>query len=149
METGHATDEPAEGASEMRLTWEGKPPVERPSEALVRRRLLRKRGGDTSYVILEAPDGSYVQMLGGGVACCLEWRDMTSGRHYRAYVDPPKVPWRHESKVGDMTLAPGEHLFIEDVAVAFCAFLLHQPFPSNIYWRNITEELAAYDIART
>ncbi len=132
----------------MRLEWEDKEPVADVTAAELRRRLGRKKGGDSSFVILEREDGSYVQMIGGGVACCLEWRDTTAHRHYRAFVDPPKVPWRHESKLGQVSLQPGEYLFIEDVVEAFCAFLSGSAFPEHLKWRDVTGELAAYGIAR-
>ncbi len=132
----------------MRLEWEGKKPIENVTEGRLRYRLGRKRGGDTSYVILSRPDGSYVQMLGGGVACCLEWRDTVAHRHFRAFVSPSRVPWRNESMLGRLLLAPEEHLFIEDVVGVFCAFLTEQAFPAEVQWRDITEELAANGVAR-
>jgi hypothetical protein len=132
----------------MRLEWADKEPVADVTAAELRRRLGRKKGGDNSFVILERDDGSYVQMIGGGVACCLEWRDTTTRRHHRAFVNPPKVPWQHESKLGQTSLQPGEYLFIEDVVEAFCAFLTGGAFPDQLKWRDVTEELAACGIAR-
>jgi hypothetical protein len=132
----------------MRLEWEDQEPVPDVTAAELRRRFGRKKGGDTNHAILERDDGSYVQMVGGGVACCLEWRDTTEHKHYRAFVDPPKVPWRDASKLGQMSLQPGEYLFVEDIVEAFCAFLSGSPFPGHLKWRDVTEELAAPGIAR-
>jgi hypothetical protein len=130
----------------VRIQWEAWPPNRQLSDATLRRYLGKKRGGDLSHVILERGDGSYVQMLGGGVACCLEWRDTDRHAHYRAFLDPPKVPWREPSLLDRMLLMPGEHLFVEDVVEAFCAFLAGRPFPDQIHWRDVTEELVAAGI---
>lgn len=131
----------------VRLVWEGKEPLENVSERRLRQRLGRKRGGDNGFVILESEDGSYVQMLGGGVACCLEWRDTAAHKHWRAFLDPPKVPWREPSTLGRMRLEPEEFLFIETVVEAFSAFLAGRPFPAEIKWRDVTAELSGYGIA--
>ena len=126
----------------MRFVREGKVPLEPVSESQLRRLLRNKRGGDNTFAILEADDGSYVQMLGGGVSCCAEWRDRHGRRHFRAFVVPKRVPWDTLSRIGDMTVRPEETLFIDDVVGLFCAFLHHQPFPPGIQWRDVTDELA-------
>jgi hypothetical protein len=132
----------------VRLEWEDRETVVGITEGQLRRRLARKRGGDSRFVILEREDGSYVQMLGGGVACCLEWRDRQGHRHYRAFLDPPRVPWREPALLDRMRLSPSEFLFIEDVVDAFCAFLKGCPFPERIRWRDVTDELQAVGIAK-
>jgi hypothetical protein len=131
----------------MRFVREGKAPLAPVTPAQLRRQLGSKRGGDNTFAILEAEDGSYVQMLGGGVSCCAEWRDLRAGRHFRAFVTPKKVPWETLSRIGDMTVRPEETLFIDDVVEIFCAFLQDQPLPGNIRWRDVTDELAGAGIA--
>jgi hypothetical protein len=132
----------------MRFERENGAPVINISERELRRLLGRKRGGDNTFAILEADDGSYVQMLGGGVACCLEWRDMNRRCHYRAFVDPPKVPWREPCLLGQVQVRPQEILFIEQIVDAFCAFLNGSAFPSEVQWRDVTEELGDHGVAR-
>lgn len=132
----------------MLLTWEDKEALTAITEAQLRRKLARKRGGDTSFVILERDDGAYVQMIGGGVACCLEWRDTKAHRHYRGFLDPPRVPWREPALLGQVRLSPGEFLFIEDVVEAFCAFLTDRSFPTQIHWRDVTDELQAAGVRK-
>jgi hypothetical protein len=126
----------------MRFDRENKVPVENPTEKQIRRQLGYKKGGDNTFAILSATDGSYVQMLGGGVACCLEWRDVQTGRHFRAFQATPRVPWKNTTRLGSILLQPREFFFIEQVADAFVAFLRGQPFPPEIKWRDITDELA-------
>ena len=43
--------------------------------------------------ILSADHGSYVQVGGSGMTCCLEWRNMKTGQHFRAFQHPAVVPW--------------------------------------------------------
>jgi len=132
----------------MRFEREGKKAIQNVSEKQLRRQLGFKKGGDNTFAILEKDDGSYVQMLGGGVACCLEWRDLESRRHYRAFVEPPKVPWEKPATLGGVLLMPNENLFIDDVIEVFCAFLNGTKFPSDVQWRDVTGELAAFGVMR-
>jgi hypothetical protein len=123
------------------LSEKAKKTIDKVSEKQLRRQLGFKKGGDNTFAILEREDGSYVQMLGGGVACCLEWRDTKRGKHFRAFVQPAKVPWKEPSELGQILLSPKEYLFIDDVISAFCAFLNNENFPDTIQWRDITELL--------
>ena len=106
----------------MKLIWENRGTFEGLSEKQLRRKLSTRKGGEPSFVILEREDGSYVQAIGGGVACCLEWRDRDRHRHLRAFLDPPKVPWTEPAILNGVTLGPSEFLFIEDVVECFAAF---------------------------
>jgi hypothetical protein len=127
----------------MKFEREGKVPLDPVSEAQLRRQLGYKRGGDTTFAILTADDGSYVQMLGGGVSCCAERRDLVTGRHFRASVVPKRVPWDTLSRIGGVLVRPEETLFIEDVIEIFCAFLQAVPLPPHLRWRDVTDEFAA------
>ncbi len=126
----------------MRFEREDKKPIEPVSEKQLRRQLGYKRGGDNTFAILTASSGNYVQMLGGGVACCLEWQDFESRRHSRAYVVLPRVPWKEPTKLGSVLLKPNEFIGIDMVIEAFCAFLNGSEFPEELQWRDVTEELA-------
>lgn len=130
----------------MRFEREGKKPIEGVSEKQLRHQLGFKKGCDNTFAILEKEDGNYVQMIGGGVACCLEWRDIKSGKHFRAFVQPAKVPWKEPSKLGEILLSPEEYLFIDDVISVFSAFLNEKAFPDNIKWRDVTDKLADYGV---
>jgi hypothetical protein len=132
----------------MRFEREGKEPIDDVSEKALRQHFGRKVGGDNSFAVLERADGSYLQMLGGGISCCMEWRDMETHRHLRAYINPPRREWRKPTYIGRTPTNPDQCLFIEDVTEAFCAFLTDLPFPSQIQWRNITEALAEVGVAR-
>jgi hypothetical protein len=132
----------------VKFEREGKKPIGDVTEKQLRHQLSLKRGGDNTFAILEAMDGSYVQMIGGGVACCLEWRDLNSRRHYRAYLKNPRVPWKEPNQLGSITLEPHEFLNIGDVTEVFSSFLLSRPFPSEILWRDITNDLAEYGIRK-
>ncbi|MCB1053823.1 MAG: hypothetical protein H6510_11325 [Acidobacteria bacterium] len=114
------------------------------SEKQLRRQLTFKKGGETTFAILEAENGGYVQMLGGGVACCLEWRMSLSGPHFRACQFPPKVAWNEPSKLGSIDMQPEEFFFIGQVIEVFVAFLNHKPFPDYITWKDITQELQSH-----
>lgn len=131
----------------MRFEREGKKPIDPVSEKQLRRQLSLKRGGDNTFAILEDADGSYVQMFGGGVGCCLEWRDVKQHAHFRATQSPPKVPWREPSTLGTMRLSPEEFFFIEQVTEAFVAFLHGKPFPPYIVWNNVTADMVAAGVA--
>lgn len=132
----------------MLFEREDKKPIENVSDKQLRRQLGYKRGGDDTFAILSESNGGYVQMLGGGVACCLEWRDIEGGKHYRAYQEPPCVTWKEDTKLGRILLQPREFFRIAQVTDAFVAFLKNHPFPAYIKWRDITEELVAIGIER-
>lgn len=125
----------------MRFVREDQKIIEAVSEKRLRQQLGFKTGGDTRFAILEDDLGNFIQMVGGGVACCLEWKDTESGRHCRAFVDPPRVPWKAPGRLGPMMLDPNEFLDIELVTEAFCAFLNKQPFPDEICWRDVSQEI--------
>jgi hypothetical protein len=111
---------------------EHKKPIENISEKQLRRQLVFKNsGGDTSFAILSAEDGSYVQMLGGGVICCLEWRDLSQKKHFRAYREKASVPWKENSGI------PRSRNWFNPIKRRAshkkpCACIADQVFPSDV-----------------
>lgn len=132
----------------MRFERETAKPIEQVSEAQLRRGLGYMHGiSGCRIAILIDEDGSYVQAGGSGMTCCLEWRDMRRGRHFRGFQQPPVVPWPGASRLpisgGDLSLQQEEYFRIGQVEEAFLTFLHCQPFPDYIQWRDITDELVA------
>ena len=128
-------------------------PIENPSDRRLARELSQLRSfGPSTYACLSRDDGSYVQVAGGNVNCALEWRDTTQHRHFRAFQEPPVVPYRDGTKLifcgGHIELLRGEWFFIKDVILVFTAFLQGLPFPEHVQWRDVTEELASVGISR-
>jgi len=132
----------------MKFEREKAKPIERVSEAQLRRGLGYMTGISSCRIaILADDDGSYVQVGGSGMSCCLEWRDMKRGRHFRAFQQPPVVPWPGITILrvsgGDVHLRQEEYYRIPQVTEAFLAFFHHQPFPDYVQWRDITDDLVA------
>ena len=132
----------------MRFEREKAKPIERVSEAQLRRGLGYMRGiSGCRIAILIDDDGSYVQVGGSGMTCCLEWRDMKGPRHFRGFQQPPVVPWPGVTRLpvsgGDVSLRQEEYFRIQQVTDAFLAFFQRQPFPEYVQWRDITDDLAA------
>ena len=132
----------------MRFERERAKPIDPVSEAQLRRGLSYMRGiSGCRIAILIDDDQSYLQVGGSGMTCCLEWRDMKRRQHFRAFQQPPVVPWPgitllHISD-GHLALRQEEYFRIQQVTDAFLAFFHHEPFPDYIQWRDITDELAA------
>jgi hypothetical protein len=131
----------------MRFERERAKPIEQVSEAQLHRGLGYMQGiSGCRIAILIDDEGSYVQVGGSGMTCCLEWRDLKRGRHFRAHQNPPVVPWSGITRLpvsgGDVSLRQEEYFRIQQVTEAFLAFFHHQPFPAYIQWRDITDELA-------
>lgn len=101
-----------------------------------------KSYGPQSYASLTKPDGSYLQVAGGGVTCIVEMRDKPSDRHWRAHLDAAKVPFKEQQTLmfggGHMAMEPDEILFIEDVVTIFKAFFESKSFPRDIKWRDMS-----------
>ncbi len=102
-----------------------------------------KSYGPQSYASLTKTDGSYLQVAGGGVSCVMEMREKPSDRHWRAYLEVAKVPFKGQQTLmfggGHMTMEPDEVLFIEDVVAVFRAFFESKPFPKDIKWRDMSQ----------
>jgi hypothetical protein len=135
-------------ARPMRFERERAKSIERVSEAQLRRGLGYMHGiSGCRIAILSDEDESYVQVGGSGMTCCLEWRDMKRRRHFRAFQQPPVVPWPGITQLpvsgGNVSLRQEEYFRIMQVTEAFLAFFHHQPFPEYIQWRDVTDDLVA------
>jgi len=104
-----------------------------------------KSYGKSSFASLTRPDGSYVQVAGGGVGCMLEWRDTRTNTQSRAFVESPTVPFEDGTELtfggGRIPLRRDEWLNIARVTEVFVAFLAGEPFPPSIRWRDISDIL--------
>lgn len=98
--------------------------------------------GPQSYASLTRPDGSYVQVAGGRVTCALEMYERLQSKHWRAYLEEPRVPFDGQQILsfggGQLNLEPDEILFIEDVIGVFMAFFELRNTPDFIKWRDIS-----------
>ena len=133
----------------MRYERDGCKPIEDPSEKQVTRDLSRLKGCRRSFALLTEDDFHWVQMAGGGMCCCIEWRD--GDKQYRAFQDKPVVPWKGITKLtgtglGMIDVEQHEFFRIEQVTAAFLAFLDGTGFPAEIRWRDITKELSEYGV---
>lgn len=123
----------------MKFERENKKTIDPISEKQLRRQLGYKDRYDNEFAILSADDQSYIQMRGGGISCILEWFDRATMRCQRAYGDQELVCWKDSP-------FPKDYLHISVVTEAFVAFLKGTPFPPELHWRDITEELRAAGI---
>lgn len=126
----------------MLLEVENKTPCSVNDFKIVEKHLKNlKSYGLHSFASLQRADGSYIQVAGGRVTCIVEWRDIRTGQHWRAWLPTPRVAYTGQQTLmfggGDMTMQPDEILFIDDVIVTFQAFFESCPFPSYIEWRNM------------
>ncbi len=124
-------------------------PIQGVSEAQLLRGLGYMKGVSACRIsCLIDDDGSYVQVGGSGMTCCMEWRDMKRRQHFRAFQEPPVVPWPGVTRLpisgGEVSLWQNEYFRIQQVTEAFLAFLRHERFPEYIQWRDVTDEVAAH-----
>ena len=131
----------------MKFQREGKKPIDRVTEAQVRRQLSYKRSGDCTFAILSKDESNFIQMYGGGSGCCLELRDDARQSFLRGYLDPSRMPFSGPTRLGSMTLRPDEFLHISQVTEAFVAYLNSSEFPPEIKFRDISAELRAVGIS--
>lgn len=130
----------------MRLEVESRPLVERPTEKQVRSAILKLRSyGPHSYASLTDEDGNYLQVAGGGVTCLLERRDVSSGKHFRAFHGKPSSIFADGTTLvfngGEIQLLADEWFTSAVVADAFIAVLNGTPLPAGIGWRDVTASL--------
>ena len=136
----------------MILERENCKPIEAPSPKRIAAELRQLGRGRSGFASLTSDDGSYVQVAGFQVACRLEWQDRAAHRHYFAFQAPPVVTHPDGTKLGtsagDIFMKQDEFFFMEQVIEVFIAFSQRQPFPSNIQWRDYTEQLVACGMER-
>lgn len=127
----------------MRLEVEGRPPIDKATEAQVRSAVMALRSyGPSSFASLTDGSGNFVQVAGGGVTCMIEMRDASARRHYRAYheIDKPIHP---DGTLlvfggGEIPLKADEWFSAPIVADVFVSFLKCERLPSTIKWRDLT-----------
>jgi hypothetical protein len=129
----------------MRFERERAKPIEGVSERQLLRGLSFMEGlSDCRIAILSAPNGDYVQVGGSGMTCVLEKRE--GNRQFRAFQDPPVVPWPGTTVLkisgGSIGLGQDEFFSMPQIVEAFLAFYREEPLPQFISWRDITEELS-------
>lgn len=123
----------------MILERQNTPPRSSPTPAQIRRSLRTlKSYGKHTFASITAPDGSYLQVAGGGVACMLERRD-ADGARWRAFLDEPTSPFEDGTELtfggGRIALMRDEWLRIEAVTQAFVAFSEGLALPAELLWR--------------
>jgi hypothetical protein len=128
----------------MKLDVEGRSPINNVSEAKVRSVIARLRSyGPSSFASLTDESGNYLQVAGGGATCMMERRDVSGGRHYRAFQNNRSVTFADGTALvfggGKVKLASNEWFVSQDVEDAFLAFLRGEHLPSRVKWRDITD----------
>ena len=131
----------------MTFERENAKPIVNVSEPQLLHGLAHLAGANNCRIaILNREDGSYIQVGGGGMTCALEWRDATD-RQFRAFQDPPVVPWPGVTELhisgGFVRLRQEEFFHIGQVRGAFLAFFRRAPSPEYIRWRDITNEISS------
>jgi hypothetical protein len=75
----------------------------------------------------------------------VEWRDMETGTHWRAFVEEPTVSFDDGTELvfrgGRIPLRRDEWLNVRMVIDVFAAFLAGTAFPVAIGWRDISEAI--------
>ena len=132
----------------MIFELENKLPKREPSAAQLRAGLLKLRSyGPSSYASLTDDQGNYLQVGGGGLTCLFERRSASDGRHYRAYLAEPSLLHPDGTvlafSAGEVSLRSDEWIPVSLVIPAFTAFLIGQPLPEPIRWRDMTVLLNA------
>jgi hypothetical protein len=131
----------------MILHIEKKASVTAPNEKKVRSVIKSLRSyGLSSFATLVDDDGSYVQVAGGGVTCMLEWRDIQTGRHCRAYHDTQSKVFHNGTLLvfggGRIPMNSNEWFMADKATEVFLAFLNSRKFPDDVRWRDITSVIA-------
>lgn len=133
-------------STNMTFEREGAQALTGPALRVLARELRKLQGhGKSSFASLTRPDGSYVQVAGGGICCLLERRDAGEGRQWRAFLSEPTVPFEDGTELvfggGRVRLRQDEWLNIDLVVEVFTAFLEGRTLPDSVRWRDLTEPL--------
>ena len=128
----------------MRFTMESAKPIDNPTPMQLQKCLRKlKLAGKHEYAVLEDPDGNYVQVAGGGVACMLEMRRTQPLKHFRAFQDKHHPVFRDGTKLrfagSEVTLSSNEWLTIDQVIEVFLGFHAGSPWPAWVKWRDISD----------
>lgn len=100
--------------------------------------------GKSSFAILTGPWGDYLQTAGSPGGMLIEKR-LNSGRHFRGFQQPSVVNFPDGTLLdvgdGEVKLKKNEWFKMVQVIEIFTAFLLDQPEPDYVLWRDITDKL--------
>jgi hypothetical protein len=119
-----------------------KKPIQRPSEAQIRKALSETK---MSFASVTADDGSFLQVAGGPGLFALE-RRAPDGSHFRACQDSPVVRFEDGTVLafsgGELKLQRDEWFLIDQIVESFCAFAESKPLPEFLRWRRLDEHYA-------
>ena len=128
--------------AEFILECEGRKPITDPTHAQLEKRLRALRTtGPSSFAILTASGGSYLQVAGSPGGMLLEQRD-SAGQHYRAFQPAPVVPFADGTELafsaGRIPLRANEWFKLSQIVEILGRFLEEKPLPASVSWRNIS-----------
>ncbi|MCL2831509.1 MAG: hypothetical protein FWD77_12365 [Betaproteobacteria bacterium] len=124
----------------MRLESEGNAPIENPKPSQVKKIISSLRSyGPSSYASITDPQGSYLQVAGGGVTCLLELYQSDTGKRFRAFGDTKNKAFPDGTllvfRAGQIAMQSDEWFMAEKISEAFCNFLEGKELPKEIHWR--------------
>ncbi len=124
----------------MLFECQGKPPINTPKESQLRRSIASLRTvGRSTFASLTNTSGDYVQVLGGGVTCLLEYYDAKVGQRFRGVTGTPNIAFPDGTllivKENRIAMQSDEWFRTDQVADVFVSFLSQQEFPFGIQWR--------------
>jgi hypothetical protein len=125
----------------FRLECENKAALSSPTVGQIERTILGLRSnGKHSFASITAPDGTYLQVAGGGTTCLLERFDAIAKLRCRAFTSRihPVLPDGTilVFRAGKMPMRSDEWLMASEVVRAFCFFRAGEPLPESILWRR-------------
>lgn len=125
----------------MIFECEGKPAIQEPKEAQIRKAIASlKSYGPSSYASLTDDEGNYAQVAGGGVTCLLEFYRSSTNERLRGHGEFSNVTYPDGTvlvfRAGKIPMLSDEWFKANEVADVFCAFLSGHPFPFGIRWRK-------------
>lgn len=98
----------------------------------------------SSFCVLTGPWGDYLQAGGSGGGMFLEKR-LNEGRHFRAFQQPSVVDFDDGTRLsigrGELKLRRNEWFKRVQVIEIMTAFLMGEPEPDYVLWRDITDQL--------
>ncbi|WP_431263013.1 hypothetical protein ACQ859_23515 [Roseateles chitinivorans] len=124
----------------MNFECESKAPISEPEDIQIRRAIAGlKSYGKSTFASITDEQGNYVQVLGGGVTCLLEYFNAETTVRLRGVtnVANPVFP------DGTVLVVRGQHIPMRSdewfrfdlVADVFCAFRARRAFPFDVQWR--------------
>ena len=124
----------------MLFECEGKPSIQNPTPAQMRKTLMALRSyGPSSYASLTDDEGNYVQVGGGGVTCLLELYRADTKERLRGFGDVPNKAFPDGTilvfRAGQIPMKSDEWFMTTQVVDVFCSFLGKTEFPPGVHWR--------------